>query len=115
MDSITFQVGIPANHDEVIEFLNLHFLPCEPMNISIKLLEPGYRIPYFDAMVREHLRDESTLVVLARQRGDLMGVVVFVKERKEQKQEKMIDFVCPSKLDRIFQFIDCMRNSGTYS
>ena len=52
MESITFQVGSAANHDEIVDFLNLHFLPEEPMNISIGLLEPGYRIPYFDQMVR---------------------------------------------------------------
>ena len=114
MDSITFQVGSPANHDEIIEFLNLHFLPWEPMNMSIQLVEPGNRIPYFDAMVREHLRAEGTLVVLGRQKNVLMGLAMFVTQNKENKQEKKTDLVCP-KLTSIFQFIECMRCSGSYS
>ena len=37
------QVRDEVTKREVVEFLNRHFLPHEPMNISIKLLEPGYR------------------------------------------------------------------------
>ena len=113
MDSITFQVGTAANHDEIIEFLNLHFLPKEPMNISIGLLEPGYRIPYFDRMVRDHLRDEGTLVVLARERKVLMGLVMFITEnnREETELEKEeTDLICPRKLREIFNFIEVMRS-----
>ena len=31
------------------------------MNIFIGLLEPGYRIPYFDKMVRQQLSEEGTV------------------------------------------------------
>ena len=110
MDSISFQVGSPANHDEIVEFLNLHFLPHEPMNISISLVEPGYTIPYFEAMVRRHLREEGSLALMARQRNVLMGLAVFVTERHGDKAEEDSDLVCPSKLTSIFQFIDGMKS-----
>ena len=71
---------------EVVEFLNRHFLPHEPMNISINLLEPGYRIPFFDAMVRSHLVREDTLLVTARdtETGEMRGLAVFIMERSDR-------------------------------
>ena len=114
MESITFQIGSDANHDEIIDFLNLHFLPEEPMNISIGLLEPGYRIPYFDRMVRDQLREEGSLVVLAREKNVLLGLAVFVTDNSnthiDQGKEKETDLVCPRKLREIFQFIEMMRS-----
>ena len=62
----------PANHDEIIDFLT--FTSQEPMNIFIGLLEPGYRIPYFDKMVRQQLSEEGTVVVVAWERNVLMGM-----------------------------------------
>ena len=114
MESITFQVGTAAHHEEIIDFLNLHFLPEEPMNISIGLLEPGYRIPYFDRMVRDQLREEDSLVVLARESNVLVGLAVFVTDNNstdtEQEKEKEKDLICPGKLREIFQFIEMMRS-----
>ena len=110
MDSITFQVGTPANHQEIIEFLNTHFLPHEPMNISIDLLEPGYRIPFFDAMVSRQLKEAGSLVVLARQRNILMGLAIFVTERDGERAEPDPGLVCPSKLQSIFRFIERMKS-----
>ena len=68
---------------EVVEFLNRHFLPHEPMNMAIGLLEPGYRIPYLDAMVRGHLAREDTMLVTARDTGtgEMRGLAVFIMER----------------------------------
>ena len=43
MDEIYFLEGKPDDNEEIIEFLNQHFLAAEPMNISIGLCEPGYR------------------------------------------------------------------------
>ena len=111
MESIIFQAGSAADHEEIIDFLNLHFLPEEPMNISIGLLEPGYRIPYFDRMVRDQLREEGTLVVLARESNVLVGLVVFVTDNQtEPEQEEETALVCPRKLREIFKFIEMMRS-----
>ena len=86
MESVTIQCS--NNPDEVticqvVEFLNKHFLPHEPMNISIGLIEPGYRIPFFDAMVRRHLEEEDTLLVTARitETGEMVGLAVLIMQR----------------------------------
>ena len=86
METVTIQSSLASDDgtiSEVVEFLNQHFLPHEPMNISIGLIQPGYRIPFFDAMVRSHLEREDTLLVTARdtETGEMMGVAVFIMER----------------------------------
>ena len=86
MEAVTIHCSYNADEVticEVVEFLNRHFLPHEPMNISIGLLEPGYRIPFFDAMVRRHLEAEDTLLVTARmtETGEIVGLAVLIMER----------------------------------
>ena len=88
MEGLTIQCSQNADEVticEVVEFLNRHFLPHEPMNISIGLLEPGYRIPFYDAMVRSHLVKEDTLLVTARdtKTGEMKGLAVFIMEKYE--------------------------------
>ena len=95
MEGVTIQCSRAADEVticEVVEFLNRHFLPHEPMNISIGLLEPGYRIPFFDAMVRSHLGREDTLLVTARdtETGEMMGLAVFIMERSDISQKMWI-------------------------
>ena len=84
MYGVNFQIGTEDDEAEVVEFLNTHFLPWEPMNISIDLISPGYNIPYFDAMVQRHLRMKDTLVILARDGEDnqLLGLAVFINEKR---------------------------------
>ena len=84
MYGVNFQIGTEYDEEEVVEFLNTHFLPWEPMNISIGLISPGYKIPYFDAMVQRHLRMKDTLVILARDEEDnqLLGLAVFINEKR---------------------------------
>ena len=82
MNKVNFHIGSGEDQEEVVEFLNKHFLPHEPMNISIDLLPSGYKIPFFDDMVRRHLELDSTLVLLARnQDQELLGLAVFVNEK----------------------------------
>ena len=81
LSSIYFQIGTSNDQEEIIDFLNDHFLPYEPMNIAIKLISPGYRIPFFDNMVGSHLAMEDTLVVLARKGVKLMGLAMFVMNK----------------------------------
>ena len=81
LSNISFHTGSSNDKEEIINFLNDHFLPFEPMNIAIQLISPGYRIPFFDKMVETHLAMEDTLVVLAREDMKLMGLAVFVMEK----------------------------------
>ena len=143
MEAATIQCS--NNPDEVtkyqvVEFLNKHFLPHEPMNISIGLIEPGYRIPFFDAMVRRHLEEEDTLLVTARitETGEMVGLAVLIMERYHVCRMLAIDRFCnnifssiedsidkdsrkeskaicmdddiPKKLKKIFDFIDYMKS-----
>ena len=81
MENISFHIGGTEQHDEIIKFLNDHFLPYEPMNVSIDLVPPGYSIPYFDRMVRSHLARSDTCVVMARDTCHiLLGLAVFITE-----------------------------------
>ena len=98
MDKLTLMEGKPEDKEEIIDFLNQHFLHHEPMNISIGLCEAGYRyhksghithvpvcfrMPFFDAMVKGHLELEDTVVVIARGEGrKLMGLTVFIMESR---------------------------------
>ena len=98
MDEIILMEGKPEDKEHIIDFLNLHFLHHEPMNISIKLCEAGYRyhksvhikhvaecfrMPFFDTMVKGHLELEDTVVVLARDEDrKLMGLTVFIMESR---------------------------------
>ena len=84
MHGVSFHIGTEDQDEEVVEFLNTHFLPWEPMNISIGLISPGYKIPFFDAMVKRHLRMEDTLVILARDEEDnqILGLAVFINEKR---------------------------------
>ena len=44
MDELSFMEGKEEDHEEVVDFLNQHFLHQEPMNLSIGLCDPGYRL-----------------------------------------------------------------------
>ena len=140
MEAVTIHCSSNADEVticEVIEFLNRHFLPHEPMNISIGLLEPGYRIPFFDAMVRRHLEAKDTLLVTARvtETGEIVGLAVLIMERYPLSNVQSAGYVnilssmddidkhssnepkaigkdddIPKKLNQIFDFIDFMKS-----
>ena len=46
MESVVMEAGARTgeSREEVLEFLNHHFLHHEPMNMAIGLVAPGYRI-----------------------------------------------------------------------
>jgi len=117
MEEITFVEGETKDHEDIINFLNEHFLHHEPMNISIGLIGPGYRMPFFDQMVRNHLEMEDTVVVLAKDGQEkMMGLTVFIIESKNdtetssQEVQYSIDRCPPSKLSTIFTFLDYMKS-----
>ena len=45
MESVVMEAGARTEEssEEVLEFLNHHFLHHEPMNVAIGLVAPGYR------------------------------------------------------------------------
>lgn len=76
LSNITFTKAVVENNDEIIDFLNEHFLHHEPMNRAVALCEPGYRMPYFDRMVRQQLERADSLSWLAWTGNILTGVVI---------------------------------------
>ena len=83
MDQISIFIGSEENVDDIVEFLNEHFLPHEPMNMSIDLVPAGYRIPFFDDMVKKQIAKKENLVVMARDGQQLLGLVMFVTKSKD--------------------------------
>ena len=47
MENIEFIEAKLEDHEEVIDFMNEHFVHHEPLNVSITLCEPGYRSALF--------------------------------------------------------------------
>ena len=43
MENIDFLEARHNDHEEIVDFMNEHFVPHEPLNMSITLCEPGYR------------------------------------------------------------------------
>ena len=43
MSAYTFYQGTSEDHDLVLDFINEHFVPHEPVNSAIKLCDVGYR------------------------------------------------------------------------
>ena len=47
MENIEFLEARHEDHEEIIDFMNEHFVHHEPLNMSITLCEPGYRSALF--------------------------------------------------------------------
>ena len=47
MEGIVFSEAEPCEVGEIIDFMNEHFVPHEPLNIAINLCEAGYRKALF--------------------------------------------------------------------
>ena len=52
MENIDFIEARDDDHEEIVDFMNEHFIPHEPLNMSITLCEPGYR----SALLLHHLQ-----------------------------------------------------------
>jgi len=117
MSGYTFHRAKAEDHKTILDFLNEHFVPYEPINSAINLCEVGYRMPYFDGWVQSYLDNEDTLVVLARDEKDqLLGMVIFVIEKRKistysPTSEKPCPCYerCPEKLTKIFNFLDWLK------
>ena len=82
--------------EEILDFLNEHFVPHEPINAAIKLCEAGYRsvgcwwqkmpsypddilrMPYFDDWILGRINNTRTVTMLARAEAGsaLLGLVI---------------------------------------
>lgn len=109
----------PEDRGAVLDFVAEHFIPHEPINSAINLVQPGYRIPYFDTWLGNHLSKEETLTLLARDvnTGQMLGVCIVQLQRSEEKcgspppedETGPCYSVCPDKLRTIFEFLDMLK------
>ena len=109
----------PEDRRDVLDFVAEHFIPHEPINSAINLVQPGYRIPYFDTWLGNHLSKEETLTLLARDvtTGQMLGVCIVQLQRSQEKSDSPPPedeagpcySVCPDKLRTIFEFLDMLK------
>jgi len=118
MSSYDVILSGPEDTRAVLDFVTEHFVPHEPINAAIKLVEPGYRMPYFDSWLESQLILEDTVTVVARdsQTGQMLGVCILEMERTAIKpyspdpgETNPSYSVCPEKLKKIFAFLDWMK------
>ena len=108
----------PEDHSAVLDFVAEHFVPHEPLNCSMNLLSPGYRIPFFDRWLESYLRQEDTVTMVGRhvETGEMLGVCVVEVERSSFKSYSPSPTdtgpsysVCPEKLRKVFAFLDWLK------
>lgn len=106
------------DHAQILDFLNEHFVPYEPINSAIKLCEEGYRMPYFDAWIKGYLEKEDSLVISARgDQKELLGLVIIPVENSKNLSplssspvEQLPSYArCPEKLQKIFNFLSWLK------
>jgi len=118
MTGYTFLCAKLEDQPQILDFLNEHFVPHEPINCAINLCEAGYRMPYFDGWVREYLEKDDTLVLLAKDDAadELLGLVIIAVESSKpsvdtatlEKQCPRFE-KCPEKLTKIFDFLEWVK------
>ena len=118
MSSYDVILSGPEDTRAVLDFVTEHFVPHEPINAAIKLVEPGYRMPYFDSWLESQLILEDTVTLVARdsQTGQMLGVCILEMERTTIKpyspdptETGPSYSVCPEKLKKIFAFLDWIK------
>ena len=118
MSSYDVTISGPEDTRAVLDFVTEHFIPFEPINAAINLVEPGYRMPYFDAWLESQLILEDTVTLVARDSdtGQMLGVCIVEMERVKIKpyspdpaESNPSYSVCPEKLRKIFEFLDWMK------
>lgn len=118
MSGYTFQHAKAEDDKLILDFLNEHFVPYEPINCAINLCEVGYRMPYFDGWVQGFIEKKDTVVILAKdEKEDLLGMVIIEIEKNRKMpsnsptSEKPCPRYerCPKKLTKIFNFLDWLK------
>ena len=124
--------------EEILDFLNEHFVPHEPINAAIKLCEAGYRsvdcwwqkmtsyqdnilrMPYFDDWILGRINNTRTVTMLARAEAGsaLLGLVIMdivsageTAEAEGAEAEAGLPRFrsCPERLATIFTFLDWVK------
>lgn len=89
-ETCEFREATPQDRHNIVEFVNQHFVPYEPINKAIGLCEEGYRMPYFDKWVEDSLISPGVIALLAedKESNELLGVVINVIHDKEEAKEE---------------------------
>jgi len=118
MSGYTFHQATAEDNRNILDFLNEHFVPYEPINSAINLCEVGYRMPYFDTWVQGYIDREDTLIILAKnEKDELLGMVIIEVEKSlkvtssSSTSEKACPRSerCPEKLAKIFNFLEWLK------
>jgi len=79
MEGITIREATPDDFNRVVDFINCHFVPFEPINKAINLAEMGYRMPFFDEWCMLRLKKAGSINIIATDdAGDLVGVAIAI-------------------------------------
>jgi len=76
---VKFRQSTPADESAMLDFVNLHFVPLEPLNAAVDLCPPGYRMSWFDELVLGYIREGMSLLAADAENGDILGVVIYTK------------------------------------
>jgi len=116
-ETCKFREATLEDRENIVEFVNEHFVPFEPINKAIGLCEEGYRMPYFDKWVEDSLVSPDVIAILAedKESGELLGIVINVihvmdyeKEVKAIEEEEVLSRCRkpPAKFLSVLRFLE---------
>lgn len=87
-----FREATSEDRNDIVEFVNEHFVPYEPINKAIGLCQEGYRMPYFDKWVEDSLVSPGVVALVAehKESDELLGVVINVIHTKDEDKDKAV-------------------------
>ena len=66
----------------MLDFVNQHFVPLEPLNVAIDMCEPGYRMAWFDNFCRKYISEGLSLMAVDSETNELVGVSITTECRR---------------------------------
>uniref|UniRef100_A0A0K2V1P6 Uncharacterized protein n=1 Tax=Lepeophtheirus salmonis TaxID=72036 RepID=A0A0K2V1P6_LEPSM len=87
---VSFKLAESSKDEEkVVNFLYRHFVSHEPLNASINICDPGYRMPWFDTYVKKNVSEGLTVLAEDTQTKELVGIAIGTEcKRKNHSQTK---------------------------
>ncbi|XP_040571186.1 arylalkylamine N-acetyltransferase-like 2 [Lepeophtheirus salmonis] len=74
---VSFKLAESSKDEEkVVNFLYRHFVSHEPLNASINICDPGYRMPWFDTYVKKNVSEGLTVLAEDTQTKELVGIAI---------------------------------------